>query len=252
MAKLGLPESIRACLFDMDGVLTQTAKLHALAWKQMFDDYLAGRAGAGRAFVPFEAPRDYALYVDGKARADGVRSFLASRGIQLAEGPLDDGPQAQTIHGLGNRKNELVRKLMAQVGVEAYQGSIRFVRAAAGMGLAVAVVSASVNTMDVLKACGIEELFGVVVDGKVALEKGLKGKPAPDTFVEAAAMLGVSPARAAVFEDAIAGVTAGRAGAFGYVVGVDRLNQQAALEQAGADVVVRDLADLLLEDETDR
>jgi beta-phosphoglucomutase family hydrolase len=242
---LGLPGTIRACLFDLDGVLTQTAKVHAAAWKEMFDAYLRARAGkTGEDFVPFDPGHDYAEYVDGKPRYDGVRSFLASRGIRLPEGTPDDPPDAETVCGLGNRKNELVLELLRRDGVEAYEGSVRYVRAVRDAGLGRAVVSASANCREVLYAAGIEDLFQVRIDGIVAEREHLRGKPAPDTFLAAARKLGVEPVDAAVFEDALAGVAAGRAGRCGYVVGVDRVGQADALREHGADVVVSDLAEL--------
>jgi beta-phosphoglucomutase family hydrolase len=242
---LGLPESIRACLFDLDGVLTQTAKVHAAAWKRMFDAYLSGRAEReSGAFEVFE-PSDYDEFVDGKPRADGVRSFLASRGIELPEGTADDPPDAETVAGLGNRKNELVLALIDQQGVDAYPGSVRYVEATRDAGLRRAVVSSSTNCRAVLQAAGIEGLFEEVVDGHVAERRGLAGKPAPDTFLEGARALGVDPAQATVFEDALAGVEAGRAGHFGFTVGVDRVGHAAALAEHGADRVVDDLAELL-------
>jgi beta-phosphoglucomutase family hydrolase len=243
---LGLPATIRACLFDLDGVLTQTAKVHAAAWKEMFDAYLRARAEqAGEEFVPFDPIHDYAEYVDGKPRYDGVRSFLASRGIELPEGSLDDPPDAETVTGLGNRKNELVLELIRRDGVEAYDGSVRYVRAVRDAGLLRAVVSASANCREVLEAAGIEDLFEVRIDGIVSDRKHLRGKPAPDTFLAAAEELDVEPEDASVFEDALAGVEAGRAGHFGLVVGVDRAGQHDALREHGADVVVSDLAELL-------
>jgi beta-phosphoglucomutase family hydrolase len=243
---LGLPEAIRACLFDLDGVLTQTAKVHAAAWKQMFDDFLRKRAArTGEAFVPFDPVEDYAKYVDGLPRYDGVRSFLASRGIDLPWGDPGDPPGAETIIGLGNRKNELVLSLIRQGGVEPYPGSVRYVRAARDAGLRRAVVSSSANCREVLEAAGIDDLFEERVDGITIEREHLKGKPAPDTFLYAARALGVEAAQAVVFEDALAGVAAGRAGGFGFVVGVDRAGQAEALREHGADLVVNDLADLL-------
>jgi beta-phosphoglucomutase family hydrolase len=241
-----LPEPISACLFDLDGVLTQTAKIHAAAWKQMFDDFLRERAErTGEPFRPFDRPTDYDEYVDGKPRLDGVRSFLASRGIELPMGSPADPREAETLHGLGTRKNELVLELIHEHGVEPYEGSVRFVEAARDQGLRRAVVSASTNCRDVLAAAGIEHLFEVRIDGVVAERDDLAGKPAPDTFLAAARAFGVEPAQASVFEDALAGVEAGRAGAFGWVVGVDRTGQADALRRRGADVVVQDLAELL-------
>jgi beta-phosphoglucomutase family hydrolase len=243
---VGLPSVIRACLFDLDGVLTQTARVHAAAWKEMFDAFLRARAArTGDAFVPFDLVDDYDDYVDGKPRYDGVRSFLASRGIDLPLGRTSDPPIAETVSGLGNRKNELVLALIHEQGVEAYQGSVRYVRAARDAGLRRAVVSSSANCKEVLAAAGLVELIEVRIDGIVAAREHLKGKPAPDTFLAAARALDVPPARAAVFEDALAGVAAGRAGRFGYVVGVDRVGQAEALREHGADLVVSDLAELL-------
>jgi beta-phosphoglucomutase family hydrolase len=243
---LGIGRGIRACLFDLDGVLTQTAKVHAAAWKRMFDDFLRRRAQErGEDFVPFDAVGDYEDYVDGKPRYDGVASFLASRGIELAQGTVDDPPDAETVHGLGNRKNELVLEMIHKDGVEAYDGSVRYVHAVRDAGLPRAVVSSSSNCRDVLAAAGIEDLFDAVVDGVTAEREHLKGKPAPDTFLAGARALAVKPAGAAVFEDALAGVQAGRAGGFGFVVGVDRLGQADALRAHGADVVVSDLQELL-------
>jgi beta-phosphoglucomutase family hydrolase len=245
---LGLPDAIRACLFDLDGVLTQTAKVHAAAWKEMFDAYLQQRAArTGEAFVPFDPHHDYDKYVDGMPRSDGVRSFLASRGIVLPEGEPDDPPDAETVKGLGNRKNAIVLSMIRERGVEAYEGSVRYVHAAREAGLRCAVVSSSANCKDVLVAAEIDGLFDEVVDGVVAEREHLKGKPAPDTFLFAARALGVSREQAAVFEDALAGVAAGRAGRFGFVVGVDRVGQAEALREHGADIVVRDLAELLEE-----
>jgi beta-phosphoglucomutase family hydrolase len=243
---LGLPDGVRGCLFDLDGVITQTAKVHAAAWKEMFDDYLRERAKrTGEKFVPFDPGADYDEYVDGKPRADGTRSFLEARGIELPEGDDDDPPNAETVHGLGNRKNELVLKLIRDQGVEAYEGSVRYVRAARDAGLRRAVVSSSANCRDVLVAAGIEDLFEVRIDGVVAKQEHLRGKPAPDTFLAGARALGLEPAEAAVYEDALAGVAAGRAGGFGLVVGVDRVGQAEALKAHGADIVVKDLAELM-------
>jgi beta-phosphoglucomutase family hydrolase len=242
---LGLPDGIRACLFDLDGVLTQTARLHAAAWKQVFDAFLRSRAEAtGETFEPFD-PVDYAEYVDGKLRYDGVRSFLSSRGIDIPEGGPSDPPDAATICGLGNRKNELVVTLIRRRGVETYQGSVDYVRAARDAGIRRAIVSASKNCRDILVAAGIDDLFEEVIDGDMAEEEHLSGKPAPDTFLAASDALGVPPAKAAVFEDALAGVEAGRAGGFGFVVGVNRGDHADALLEHGADVVVSDLMELL-------
>ncbi|MCH0566533.1 MULTISPECIES: beta-phosphoglucomutase family hydrolase [unclassified Streptomyces] len=241
--ELGLPDDIRACLFDLDGVVTRTATLHAAAWKETFDAFLEEREGA-TPLRPFDAA-DYDEYVDGRPRADGVRTFLCSRGIELPEGESDDPPDADTVHGLGNRKNALLLERIRTEGAEAYDGSVRYVVAARARGLATAVVSSSANTLDVLRSIGAEGLFDVRIDGVVAAERRLPGKPRPDTFLAAAADLGVPPARAAVFEDALAGMDAGRAGRFGYVVGVDRAGQRDALYAHGADRVVADLSELL-------
>src|SRR3989442_884652 len=212
----------------------------------MFDAFLRDRAGrTGEKFVPFDPVGDYDTYVDGKPRYDGVRSLLASRGIEQAEGDPSDPPSAETVYGLGNRKNELVLAMLKRDGVEVYDGSVRYVRAVRDAGLHRAVVSASANCREVLEAAGIDDLFEVRVDGIVAAREHLPGKPAPDMFLAAARALGVSPAEAAVFEDALAGVAAGRAGRFGYVVGVDRTGQADALRAHGADIVVSDLAELL-------
>ncbi|WP_458090451.1 HAD family hydrolase [Streptomyces malaysiensis] len=246
MTKLCLPDGLRACLFDLDGVLTRTAVVHAAAWKQMFDEFLRRRDGA--AFRPFDSARDYDEYVDGRPRADGVRTFLASRGIDLPDGEPDDPPDRDTVYGLGNRKNILVLEKIRKEGVEAYPGSVRFVAAVRAEGLRTAVVSSSANCRDVLIAAGIEDLFEVRIDGVVAAERNLPGKPHPDTFLEAGRELDTGPEAAAVFEDALAGMEAGRSGHFGCVVGVDRVGQADALRAHGADIVVEDLAELLEDD----
>jgi 6-phosphogluconolactonase len=244
--KLGLPPRTRALLFDLDGVLTQTSAVHARAWKKAFDDFLAARARATNGpFVPFDEVKDYENYVDGKPRVEGVRSFLESRGIQLAEGKPDDPPTADTLHGLGNRKNELLLDILHRHPAETFEGSVRYLLAARSAGLLTAVVSSSKNCKEVIDSAGIADQFDVRVDGVVAQEKHLAGKPAPDTFLAAARELGVAPEEAVVFEDALAGVEAGRAGHFGYVVGVDRLGQASELRRHGADLVVSDLAALL-------
>src|SRR3954452_19789677 len=243
---LGLPAEVRACLFDLDGVLTQTARVHAAAWKEMFDAFLRGRsARSGEPFVPFDAVEDYDEYVDGKPRYDGVRSFLESRRIALPEGESADPVDAETVHGLGNRKQELVLALIARDGVQPYEGSVRYLHAVRDAGLRRAVVSSSTNCAEVLAGAGIADLLEVRIDGIVAEQQHLRGKPAPDTFLAAARALGVTPAEAAVFEDALAGVEAGRAGGFACVVGVDRAGQADALKAHGADRVVEDLAELL-------
>jgi beta-phosphoglucomutase family hydrolase len=228
---LGLPDAITACLFDLDGVLTTTAELHARAWKEMFDEFLDERGDP-----PFALPRDYDEFVDGRPRLDGVRSFLASRGI-VADDVL--------VRTLGDRKNELVLAAIRAGGVAVYEGSVRYVEAARDAGLRRAVVSSSANAREVLRVAGIEQLFEAVVDGIVAERLGLPGKPAPDMFLAGAQAVDTPPPHAAVFEDALAGVEAGRRGGFGFVVGVDRSGQAAALKAHGADVVVTDLAELL-------
>ncbi|MEW2294272.1 beta-phosphoglucomutase family hydrolase [Streptomyces sp. NPDC006743] len=243
MTQLGLPEEILACLFDLDGVVTKTAVVHAAAWKETFDAFLREREGAG--YRPFDAVADYDEYVDGRPRADGVRTFLASRDIELPEGTPDDPPDAPTVNGVGNRKNELVLEKIRTDGVEPYDGTLRYIAAVRAAGLKTAIVSSSANTLDVLRSIDAEQLFDVRVDGVVARERGLPGKPHPDTFLAAAHDLGVEPGRATVFEDALAGMDAGRSGRFGYVVGVDRVGQRDALYAHGADVVVKDLAELL-------
>jgi beta-phosphoglucomutase family hydrolase len=237
---------VRACLFDLDGVLTETAKVHAAAWKEMFDQFLRARASkAGEQFVPFDQKDDYDAYVDGKPRYDGVRSFLASRRIELPEGKPDDPPSAETVCGLGNRKNEIVLRMIHEEGVEAYPGSRRYLEAARDAGLRRAVVSSSTNCRDVLEAAGIEDLLEARIDGVVAEREHLKGKPAPDTYLAGARALDVTPDAAAIFEDALAGVEAGRGGGFACVVGVDRVGQAKALREHGATMVVRDLAELI-------
>ena len=225
----------------MDGVLTDTASTHARAWKATFDEFLA-RHGDRR---PFELPGDYVAYVDGKTRYDGVRDFLASRGIELPEGTPDDPPDAETVAGLGNRKNELVQRLISDEGVTVYEGSVRFVEEARRAGLKTAVVSSSANTEQILEAAGITHLFDARVDGVVIAREHLKGKPAPDSFLRGAELLGVQPPAAAVFEDAQAGVAAGRAGGFGLVVGVSRNGDPQTLLDHGASLVVRDLEELI-------
>lgn len=242
---LGLPDHVTTCLFDLDGVLTQTAKVHNAAWTQTFDEFLRARAArTGEPYRPFDPRDDYNDYVDGRPRADGVRTFLASRGITLPEGRPDDPPDAQTVNGLGNRKNENLLRRIREHGVEVYPGSVAYVHAARAAGLSRAVVSASANTRDVLARTGIADLFDAVVDGIVAREQSLRGKPAPDTYLAGAKLLGAAPGQAAVFEDALAGVEAGRAGGFGFVVGVDRVHHADDLRAHGADVVVSDLAEL--------
>ncbi|MGC4804696.1 beta-phosphoglucomutase family hydrolase [Micromonospora sp. DT233] len=243
---LGLPADVTACLFDLDGVLTQTARVHNAAWAQTFDIFLKRHAEAtGEPFRPFDPGPDYNRYVDGRPRADGVRSFLASRGITLPEGSPDDPPEADTINGVGNRKNVVLLDRLRTVGVEVYPGSVTYLRAVADAGLRRAVVSASANCREVVAAAGLEPMLEARIDGVIAREQGLRGKPHPDTFLAGAKLLGVDPSRAVVFEDALAGVAAGRAGGFRYVVGVDRVGQADELLAHGADIVVTDLADLI-------
>lgn len=243
---LGLPDEVRGCLFDMDGVLTRTAQVHAAAWKEMFDGFLRERAArTGTPFVPFDEVDDYDRYVDGRKRLDGTRAFLRARGVDLPEGEPDDPPGAPTVNGLSNRKNDLVQAVLDRQGVEVFEGSVRYLRAVADAGLRRAVVSSSANTARVLAAAGLADVFDARVDGEVARERNLAGKPAPDMFLAGAQALGLKPAEAAVFEDALAGVAAGRAGGFAFVVGVDRADQAGALREHGADVVVSDLAELL-------
>ncbi|PPK94580.1 HAD superfamily hydrolase (TIGR01509 family)/beta-phosphoglucomutase family hydrolase [Kineococcus xinjiangensis] len=243
---LGLPDGVEACLFDLDGVLTDTAAVHDAAWTATFDAFLRERSDRTREpFVPFDPVEDYARHVDGKPRQDGVRDFLASRGLALPEGGPDDPPGAETVHGLGNRKNvELLRRIEEE-GVRVYEGSRRYLAAAREAGLRRAVVSSSANTAQVLQVTGLAEFVELRVDGLTLREQGLRGKPAPDGFLAAARALGVAPERAAVFEDALAGAQAGRAGGFGCVVGVDRVDHADELRRHGADLVVADLAELL-------
>jgi beta-phosphoglucomutase family hydrolase len=239
---LGLPSGIVAVLFDLDGVLTSTAEQHRRAWKQTFDDFL--RARDGEDFTPF-TDADYLNHVDGRPRFEGVREFLESRGIALPDGKPDDPPGHDTMHALGNLKNELLGSIIDRDGVSTYPGSLRYVHAVRDAGLPIGVVTSSANAARVLDAAGLTPFVDARIDGEVIVREGLRGKPAPDSFLAGAQALGVDPSRTAVFEDALAGVRAGRAGGFGYVVGVDRANQAAALAEHGADVVVEDLADLL-------
>lgn len=240
------PERFDALLFDLDGVLTSTARIHARCWKAVFDPFLARRAADRREpLAPFDIDSDYKRYVDGKPRHDGVRAFLASRNISLAEGTAADPPEADTVCALGKRKDELVEAAIDHGEVEAYSGSVALLRQLRRQGIRAGVVSSSNHCEQVLRAAGIAELLQARVDGRVAAELGLAGKPAPETFLTAARMLGASPARTVVVEDAIAGVRAGRAGGFGLVVGVDREGNGDALRAHGADIVVADLAELL-------
>jgi beta-phosphoglucomutase family hydrolase len=248
VTKLGLPDGVTACLFDLDGVLTDTAAVHDRAWKQMFDEYLHQRAGRdGEKFVPFDSGRDYSTFVDGRPRNDGVRDFLQSRHIELPEGNPSDSADMETVAGLANRKNEILLNRIKQDGVQVFEGSRRYLEAARDAGLRRFVVSSSANTEQVLRVTGLAEFIQGRIDGVTIAQQHLNGKPAPDTFLEGAKLAGAKPDQAAVFEDALAGVEAGRAGGFGIVVGVNRLDDKhgSDLREHGADIVVRDLAELL-------
>jgi beta-phosphoglucomutase family hydrolase len=238
---LGLPDSVRACLFDLDGVLTKTATVHMAAWKRTFDEFLHAHEPGSAEFSQL----DYNRFVDGKPRADGVRDFLASRGITLPEGSPGDPADAATVQGIASRKNVLVLEELEEHGVEVYPGSVTYLKAVKDAGFATAVVTASANGEQVIAAGGFADLINVRVDGVVASREQLRGKPEPDTFLAGARLLGVTPAEAVVFEDALSGVAAGRAGQFGFVVGVDRVGQADGLAEQGADVVVQDLSELL-------
>jgi beta-phosphoglucomutase family hydrolase len=239
--QIGLPEGVTTLLFDLDGVITKTAVVHAAAWKEMFDAFLETQDGQ----PPFDPRVDYDKYVDGKPRYDGVRSFLASRGLSLPDGDPTDPPDAETVCGLGNRKNDLVGALIERDGVEAYPGTVKYLEVAKSAGLRMAVVSSSANCRAILKSCDLLDDFEEIMDGVIAAERGIKGKPAPDTFIAAAESLGASLDQAVVFEDALAGVEAGHAGGFGFVVGVNRVGQAEALKEHGADIVVDDLEELI-------
>ncbi|MCG6875564.1 MAG: beta-phosphoglucomutase family hydrolase [Betaproteobacteria bacterium] len=235
-----------AVLFDLDGVLTDTAQIHASSWKRMFDEFLQRRAVARREeFHPFEIATDYKLHVDGKPRYDGVRDFLHARGIDLPEGAPEDGPDAETVCGLGNRKNDLVNAAIAAGEVVTYPGSVALVRRLRDEGIKCAVVTSSQNRAAVLEAAAISDLFDVAVDGNTIIELGLAGKPAPDSFLQAAKALGIPPKRAVVVEDALSGVEAGANGRFGLVIGVARHGDAEELKRRGAHVVVADLAELV-------
>ncbi len=242
ITSLGLPADVRLCLFDLDGVLTDTAAVHTVAWKAMFDAFLRARDPDSR---PFDAGEDYRRFVDGKPRADGVRSFLQSREISLPDGDLTDGPDVESVHGLGRRKNDLLLATIARDGVQVFPKSVRYLEAVRAAGLRTAVVSSSANTEQVLEVTGLAPLLELRVDALVARAHGLAGKPAPDTFLFAAEQLGGTPSDAVVFEDALAGVQSGVAGGFSYVVGVDRAGQAEALLQAGAHRVVDELDELM-------
>ncbi|MFW6690665.1 HAD family hydrolase [Streptomyces sp. MAR4 CNX-425] len=239
---LGLPAAIRTCLFDLDGVITDTASVHAAVWKEAFDAFLRRRDG--EELRPFDADSDYRDFVDGRPRADGVRCFLASRGIDLPDGSPDDPPGLDTVHGLGRWKTNLFQARISSQGAEVYRDTLAYLTAARDRGLLTAVVTSSANCREVLRAARAETLFDAWIDGVVAANRGLRGKPHPDTFLAAARDLGQSPAECAVFEDAQAGMDAGRSGHFGWVVGVDRTGQADALYAHGADVVVKDLTEL--------
>ena len=238
---LGLPAGTRACLFDLDGVLTRTAVLHAGAWTQMFDDFLAEAAPDQPTF----SPSDYQDYVDGKPRLEGTRDFLAARHLDLATGAEDDPPDARTLWGLSNRKNDLIQELIRERGIDVYPGSVSYLREVRSAGLRAVVVTSSANAVQVLDAAKLSDMFDARIDGVIAKDRDLKGKPAPDTFLAGADEVGVAPEDAAVFEDALAGVEAGRAGGFARVIGVDRVGQADRLRAHGADVVVSDLSELL-------
>lgn len=235
-----------AALFDLDGVITKTAKVHALAWQHLFNDFLHSYSlRTGRPFVPFDLDQDYRVYVDGKPRYEGVKSFLDSRAITLPWGQPDDGPDQETIYGLGHKKDGYFETRLHEFGVEVYEGTVRFLRTVRKQGLKTAVVSSSNHCREVVETAGLTSLFDTRVDGQETLRLHLQGKPAPDTFLEAARQLTVQPERAIVIEDAQAGVAAGRAGGFGLVIGVDRIGRPEVLRQHGADVVVADLSELL-------
>ncbi|MBV9815762.1 MAG: beta-phosphoglucomutase family hydrolase [Alphaproteobacteria bacterium] len=239
-------ERYDAVLLDLDGVITDTASVHAACWKQMFDEYLQRRATErGEAFHPFDIAKDYLLYVDGKPRYDGVRDFLASRGIRLPQGSPDDPPQVETVDGLGNRKNDLVNKIIEEEGVDPYEGSVELIRQLRDRGFKIAVVTSSQNCTAVLKAAKLDHCFDVQVDGNVIHAEHLAGKPAPDSYLMAARLLGVEPARAIVIEDALSGVEAGRNGNFGLVIGVARKGNADELQRHGANLVVNDLGELV-------
>jgi beta-phosphoglucomutase family hydrolase len=239
-------ERYDAVLLDLDGVITDTASIHARCWKQMFDEYLQKRATEkGEVFHAFEIDTDYRLYVDGKPRFDGVRDFLTSRGIQLSEGSLDDPPDFETVCGLGNRKNELVNKVIEDVGVEPYEGTVRLIHQLRRQGFKIAVVTSSQNCAAVLKAAKLDDFFDGQVDGNTIHAQKLAGKPAPDTFLMGAKLLGAQPTRAIVIEDALSGVEAGSAGRFGLVIGVARKGNAEELRQHGAHIVVNDLGELV-------
>lgn len=235
-----------AVLSDLDGVISQTARVHAAAWRRLFDGYLAGiTARTGTTFTPFDLEEDYRLHLDGKPRQDGVRDFLKSRALSLPLGSPDDGPDCETLYGMGNKKDAFFDDALRQAGVAVYPATVEFLREAKADGLKMAVVSSSHHCADILEAVGLTSLFDARVDGHEIDRLRLPGKPAPDAFLEAARRLSVLPERAIVIEDALAGVQAGRAGGFGCVIGVNRRNQAEELRQSGADIVVDDLAELM-------
>lgn len=239
LAQLLKDKNIKALILDMDGVITQTAKVHAAAWKRMFNDYLQQRGKQeGKAYEPLQIATDYRQYIDGIPRYDGVQNFLASRNIELPEGTAEDAPGTETVAGLGNLKNDYFRELVQRDGVDAYDDTVKFLEKRKSEGYRTAVISASKNCQAILSAAGLKDLFEVRVDGVVSAALGLKGKPAPEIFLEAARQLGVSPQEAAVFEDAQAGVAAGKAGGFALVVGINRTDQAAELTEHGADLVL--------------
>ncbi len=240
------PERFDAVLFDLDGVLTDTAKVHAACWKKMFDEFLRKQAESrGEECRPFSITEDYYLYVDGRLRSDGVRDFLRSRNINLPEGDPDAPPDSETVCGLGNRKNDMVNEVLESEGLGVYQGSVAWLRHLRDQGIKTAVVSASSNCKTVLNSAKILDLFDTIVDGTVAADLGLAGKPSPDTYLNAAEQLGAEPKRTVVVEDAISGVQAGRSGGFGLVIGVARKGNIKELKENGADLVVTDLSELI-------
>jgi beta-phosphoglucomutase family hydrolase len=240
------PDHFDAVLFDLDGVLTATAKLHARAWKEAFDQFLKKRAEkTGGDFQPFDLKQDYEDYVDGKPRYDGVESFLVSRNIKLPHGESDDPPDTETVCGLGNKKDALFNQIMKDEGVELFQGTITWIRQLRQAGIKIAVVSSSKHCKIIIESAGIADLFDARVDGNVTDDLKLKGKPAPDTYLKAAEMLGAQPQRAVVVEDALAGVESGRNGGFGLVIGVDRKDDAEALRAHGANLVVQDLQEMV-------
>lgn len=239
------PEKIHAVIFDMDGVITQTAHVHAVAWKEMFDDYLKKRADArGETFIPFDSDLDYNRYVDGKPRIEGIKSFLESRDISLPMGSSEDAPDAETVQGMGTKKNRFFLDILKKEGIKPYQGTVNLIHDLKKNGIKVGVISSSKNAKEVLSGAGVLDLFEVRVDGIYSEQHNITGKPAPDIFLEAASQLGVEPSYSIVVEDAISGVQAGSKGGFALVIGVDRVGQEEELKKNGADVVVKDLAEV--------